>query len=32
VAVVAADARRLCAALEIAARGGAPLEDYDAVA
>jgi len=32
VAVMAADARRVCAALEIAARGGGPLEAYDAVA
>jgi hypothetical protein len=32
VAVMAADARRICAALELAARGGAPLEEYDAVA
>ena len=32
VAVLAADARRVCAALEIAARGGGPLEAYDAVA
>lgn len=31
-AVLAADARRARAALEIAARGGAPLEAYDAVA
>jgi len=31
-AVLAADARRLRAALELAARGGAPLEAYDAVA
>lgn len=31
-AVLAADARRLCAALELAARGGGPLEAYDAVA
>ena len=31
-AVMAADARRVCAALEIAARGGGPLEAYDAVA
>jgi hypothetical protein len=31
-AVLAADARRARAALEIAARGGGPLEDYDAVA
>jgi hypothetical protein len=32
VAVMAADARRVRAALEIAARGGGPLEAYDAVA
>ena len=32
VAVLAADARRVRAALEIAARGGGPLEAYDAVA
>jgi hypothetical protein len=32
VAVMAADAWRVCAALEIAARGGGPLEAYDAVA
>ena len=32
VAVLAADARRIRAALEIAARGGGPLEAYDAVA
>jgi hypothetical protein len=32
VAVMAADARRIRAALEIAARGGGPLEAYDAVA
>ena len=32
VVVLAADARRICAALEIAARGGGPLEAYDAVA
>lgn len=32
VAVLAADARRVCAALEAAARGGAALETYDAVA
>jgi hypothetical protein len=32
VAVMTADAWRVCAALEIAARGGGPLEDYDAVA
>ncbi len=32
VAVLAADARRARAALEIAARGGGPLEAYDAVA
>jgi hypothetical protein len=32
VAVLAADARRVGAALEIAARGGGPLEAYDAVA
>ena len=31
-AVMAADARRICAALEIAARGGGPLEAYDALA
>ena len=31
-AVMAADARRVCAALEIATRGGGPLEAYDAVA
>ena len=31
-AVLAADARRVCAALELAARGGGPLEAYDAVA
>ena len=31
-AVLAADARRLWAALELAARGGGPLEAYDAVA
>ncbi len=31
-AVLAADARRLRAALELAARGGGPLEAYDAVA
>lgn len=32
VAVLASDARRVCAALEAAARGGAALETYDAVA
>ena len=32
VAVITADAWRVCAALEIAARGGGSLEDYDAVA
>ena len=32
VAVLAADARRVSAALEIAARGGGPLEAYDALA
>jgi len=32
VAVLAADARRVCAALEAAARGGGALEAYDAVA
>ena len=32
VAVLAADGRRVCAALEAAARGGAALETYDAVA
>ena len=32
VAVLAADVRRVSAALEIAARGGGPLEAYDAVA
>ena len=32
VAVLAADARRVCAALETAARGGGALEAYDAVA
>jgi len=32
VAVMAADARRVCAALETAARGGIALEAYDAVA
>ena len=32
VAVMTADAWRVCAALEIAARGGGPMEDYDAVA
>ncbi len=32
VAVLGADAWRACAALEIAARGGGPLEAYDAVA
>ena len=32
VAVMAADARRIRAALEIATRGGGPLEAYDAVA
>ncbi len=31
-AVLAADARRACAALELAARGGGPLEAYDALA
>jgi len=31
-AVLATDARRVCAALELAARGGSPLEAYDAVA
>lgn len=32
VAVMSADARRVSAALEVAARGGGPLEAYDAVA
>ncbi|HUY45430.1 MAG TPA: hypothetical protein VMV92_06850 [Streptosporangiaceae bacterium] len=32
VAVISADAWRICAALEIAARGGGPLKAYDAVA
>jgi hypothetical protein len=32
VALLAADARRVRAALELAARGGAPLEAYDALA
>lgn len=31
-AVLAADARRTCAALEVAARGGGPIEVFDAVA
>jgi len=31
-AVLAADARRVCAALEVAARGGGPIEVFDAVA
>ncbi len=32
VSVLAADARRTCAALEVAARGGGPIEVFDAVA